>query len=146
MNIFKDINSFEVTILLQIILINITWIIVVTSYFNIDINKYTPSRIIIIISIVGVTTIGYLLLKKNYKEKNCIRLNGKKKILWILLFIFLGILLFIWNQRPIEYHHYSYYVGPIFDVIKGKSLLHDTPSQYGYLSINFLALFEKYSR
>ena len=42
-------------------------------------------------------------------------------------------------QKPIAYHHYSFYLGPAFDVIKGKSLLGDTPSQYGYLSIHFLA-------
>ncbi|MFZ2957915.1 MAG: hypothetical protein WA705_13590 [Candidatus Ozemobacteraceae bacterium] len=58
--------------------------------------------------------------------------------------IFLGLLLFPWCKRSCDFFHFSFYVGPILDILKGKSLLYDFPSQYGYLSIHFLAFVFKF--
>jgi len=38
------------------------------------------------------------------------------------------------------YHHWSFYLGPIWSVKQGGVLLHDVPSQYGLLSVLFPAL------
>lgn len=57
---------------------------------------------------------------------------------WLLILILLPII-FLLNQKRIDFHHYFLYLGPAFDLEKGKSLLSDTPSQFGYLSIYFVA-------
>lgn len=41
---------------------------------------------------------------------------------------------FCWRQSYFDYPHWSYYIGPAFDAMQGKSLLWDTPSIYGYLN------------
>lgn len=46
--------------------------------------------------------------------------------------------------KPIDYHHYISFAGAAFDVLKGKQLLVDTPSIYGYLSIHFIAAVLKH--
>lgn len=116
---------------LEIILINILFIIAINSYFFMDIVKYSLSDIFKIITVAIVITFIYF-----YKAKCFNKIN---KVNPAIFLVFLLLVIFIIIQKPIEYHHYSFYVGPILDVIKGKSLLGDTPSQYGYLSIHFLA-------
>jgi len=45
------------------------------------------------------------------------------------------------KHRVIDFHHYSFYIGPAYEASLGKSLLSDSPSQYGYLSIHFIKEF-----
>jgi len=42
--------------------------------------------------------------------------------------------------QELTYHHWSFYVGPIWSVKQGGALLYDVPSQYGFLSILLPAL------
>jgi len=119
------------TNLLQILLINSIGIFSVLAYFNIDFPGYSFSTLGLIIFI---TVILYFIFQLKFKF---VRINFKLPI-WAYLIIGL-LLIFYLTQGPISYHHYSFYVGPVLDIIKGKSLLGDTPSQYGYLSIHFLA-------
>lgn len=120
---------------LEIILINILFIIAINSYFFMDIGKvikkYKLLDIFKIITVVIVITFIYF-----YKAKCFNKIN---KVNPLIFLVFLLLVIFIIIQKPIDYRHYSFYVGPILDVIKGKSLLGDTPSLYGYLSIHFLA-------
>src|SRR3989344_919089 len=67
------------------------------------------------------------------------------KIILILItssFLFLSIHPF--NKSYIYYLHSVFFVGPAQDLIHGKSLLYDTPSQYGYLSMNFISLVQRF--
>ena len=121
----KSLHSF------QVILINLLGIISVLAYFNIDFPEYSFSMLGLIIFI---TAILYFSLQLKFKF---FRINFKLPA-WLYLIISF-FLIFYLSQGPISYHHYSFYVGPVLDIIKGKSLLGDTPSQYGYLSIHFLA-------
>ncbi len=116
-------------------LTNLIAILAVLSYFNIDFPKFSPSRILIIIFI---TIILYFASQSRFKFIK----TSLKIPTWILLLVSLPIIFYI-TQKPINYHHYSFYIGPVLDVIKDKSLLGETPSQYGYLSIHFLAFILK---
>ena len=63
--------------------------------------------------------------------------------LLILLIIILSISVFTPFVRGVDggpYYNYYYLVGPINDILHGKTLLVDAVSQYGLLSIYFLAL------
>lgn len=121
----KSLHSF------QVLLINLLGIISVLAYFNIDFPGYSFPMLGLIIFI---TAIIYFSLQFKFKF---VKINFKLPA-WAYLIIGL-LLIFYLSQGPISYHHYSFYVGPVLDIIKGKSLLGDTPSQYGYLSIHFLA-------
>lgn len=57
-------------------------------------------------------------------------------------FVALGILVaFSFRTFPmIEFYHWSFFVGPIEQLRHGGTLLYDTPSQYGFLSIIIPAL------
>ncbi len=57
------------------------------------------------------------------------------------LFFFCAVLMFVFFQHEPDYYHCSPYLGTMHDVMHGKSLLYDTPSIYGYLSIHFSALW-----
>ena len=63
-------------------------------------------------------------------------------ILITSFFLFLSIHGYIKNY--LFYLHSIFFVGPAQDIIHGKSLLYDTPSQYGYLSINFISLVQRF--
>ena len=109
----------------QALLVNLVGILAVISFFP---NIYYPGLIILL-------TLSIYFIYWRVK----VRLPIKLKLpVWLAVFLLL-IMIFYLVQKPIPYHHYSFYLGPAFDVIKGKSLLGDTPSQYGYLSIQFLA-------
>lgn len=44
---------------------------------------------------------------------------------------------------PIVGHDYSYFFGPVWEVLTGRTLYTDTPSQYGFVSILLLAVLHK---
>lgn len=55
--------------------------------------------------------------------------------------ILLIIALFTFEPRfPLSPHDYSYFFGPIYEVAQGKTLYTEATSQYGFLSILFLAV------
>ncbi len=62
------------------------------------------------------------------------------------VFILITIILVTYTPgNPISHHDYSYFLGPIYEVSKGKSLFTDTPSQYGFLLIQGLGMLSKYN-
>lgn len=124
----------------QIFVINNILIFVVNSYFSQDL--FTGK---IVLSVFVVCIILYLLLQKNivcisHKLYSVHKLMNTK----ILFDIFVFVIMLILNQKVIDFHHYSFYIGPTFDVNNGKSILYDTPSQYGYLVIHFLVFLTKW--
>lgn len=106
-------------------------IISISAFFSLDVQVFSSLQIVIIVLITSI--IWWI----PHKEKLLIILNSPNEIFFKIIFI---AAIFLVSHKIIDYEHYSYYIGPIYDVIKGKSLLYDTPSQYGYLSIHFLAL------
>src|SRR3989344_1570836 len=73
-------------------------------------------------------------------------LKNQKKLLLIfgvpLLLILIAV--FTFEPRfPISPHDYSFFFGPISEVAQGKTLFTEATSQYGFLSIIFLAFFYK---
>lgn len=86
--------------------------------------------ILIGIFIVYALFFLWLILKKNYSA-------GKG----ILYFIFLlsTILLLAFHYGYLNTYDYSYLAGPVNDVLHGKFLLLNAPSQYGFFSILFLS-------
>jgi len=68
----------------------------------------------------------------------------KKALIFILVCITLTIALVTFEPGfPIVGHDYSYFFGPIWEVIHGKTLYTQVPSQYGFVSILFIAFLYK---
>ena len=73
-------------------------------------------------------------------------LKNQKKLLLIfgVPLLLILITLFTFEPRfPISPHDYSFFFGPIYEVAQGKTLFTEATSQYGFLSIIFLAFFYK---
>lgn len=61
-------------------------------------------------------------------------------VLWGIAWALAAGAIFLWLQKPVQYGHYKSCAGPAHDVLLGKSLLHDTPSIYGYFSVHAYAV------
>lgn len=131
----KSISAmFNKTKLIEIFSMNALLIMAVLSYFFVDFDPHPIKGVLILFFFVlFVANVLFFLLNRGFD----IHFSKRMRLVCLLLIFPLA-----WYvcQAPIEYHHYSFYMGPIFDISKGKSILLDTPSQYGYLSIHFLAL------
>lgn len=68
------------------------------------------------------------------------------KIKFIFLFYLISLMLIVllsFRMASLNHHDFAYFAGPINDILHGKYLLHNSPSQYGFLSIVFLSLIFK---
>jgi hypothetical protein len=110
--------------------IELTIIYSVTAYFSLDVGNFSKITIIILILLSIFISKIWQFLSKNIFQKN--------KLILFIIFILTILISFFCTQKPIEYHHYSFYVGPAYEINQGKSILSDVPSQYGYLSIHFV--------
>lgn len=123
-----------------ILLFNIAGMIGVTAFHTAVIDKAAT------VFILSLLVSAFVLFRKSPIVTRPVKTDPRlAAVLAALSFI----LIFIFIQRPIDfgeslYSHYNYYLGPAMDVIHGKSLLYDTPSQYGYLSIHFLSFVMRY--
>lgn len=72
-------------------------------------------------------------------------LHFSHPVVWVLDGLVLaGVALAVINPEfAFEIHHYNFYLGPVNDLLHGKSLLADINCQYGVLVIYFLALVFK---
>ncbi len=69
----------------------------------------------------------------------------KKKIFYLFFFfftVFIAVVTFE-PRFPLVGHDYSYFFGPIWEVVHGKTLYTQVPSQYGFGAILFLAFLYK---
>lgn len=121
------------TSLWETLSINILLVVATLSFFFVDFDHYPIPFTYLLLLITVIVSVALLIL--NSRMLSRVKFPHNTKLFYLLLIFPLA---FYICQAPIEYHHYSFFVGPIFDVIKGKSLLSETPSQYGYLSIHFL--------
>lgn len=113
-------------------MINTFLIFNVVYFFIIDIDNLKPFTFI---TILVTTALSFIFLKK-YKFSQPKPL--KSKIIAFILFASITIVACLF-KKDIEFHHYSFYIGPAYEILHHKSLLNDFPSQYGYLSIHFIA-------
>ena len=115
--------------LLCTLLIEATIIYSISGYFTLDVNSFSSLNIFLICCATLLISYIYNFIIKN---------NSKKNIATIFSFIIVFIVSTYSVNKDIEYHHYSFYIGPTYELGQGKSILTDVPSQYGYLSIKFL--------
>lgn len=121
----KGPNSFLTTLLIELIIVYS-----ITAYFSLDIDNFS------VLSIFIFASLAILLIKvqKILSKSNTIN----NKVVSFSVFLVVVLISIYCVNKPIEYHHYSFYLGPVYELNQGKSILIDTPSQYGYLSIQFL--------
>ncbi|MBI2641192.1 hypothetical protein HYW87_01185 [Candidatus Roizmanbacteria bacterium] len=97
---------------------------------------YTLHLFFFLLITTSVTFLVYIL--RNRIERNA------KKIFLFLIFIVTVIAIATFEPRfPIVGHDYSYFFGPIWEVVHGKTLYTEVPSQYGFLSILLFSFFYK---
>jgi len=117
----------------EILLINLISFTSITAYFSIysyNLDLQIISKIIFIVILFSLYFLYY------HHPQNT---KVSSSLISVISLIILIPIIWYLSQKLIDSHHYSHYLGPIFDVSKGKSILFDTPSQYGYLSIHFLS-------
>ncbi|MFA6007084.1 MAG: hypothetical protein WC784_00350 [Candidatus Shapirobacteria bacterium] len=119
-------EQFLKNFLLQLIVL-----ISVLSYFRLDIDNFS-------FPIVLVIMLSTLLLSQILKIVLTIS-SHKNILITSILFIISAVFALYSTNKPIDYHHYSFYLGPAYEISQDRSLLSDVPSQYGYLSIHFIS-------
>lgn len=60
------------------------------------------------------------------------------------ILVIIAIIVLVSQIHDIPFNDYHYFLGPVNDVLHGKTLLINSPSQYGFLLIYFLAFVYKY--
>ena len=73
------------------------------------------------------------------------RIEKNKKLTFGLFFFVACLIAFVTLDPHFDIygHDYSYFFGPVWEMLKGKTIYTQTPSQYGFLSIFALALFHR---
>lgn len=133
----------------QYFLINLLGIFGVFSFFYETLLHNPNNRSIFLAYLLIIGILGYLILNYQVSFKWPFKKNGRfpNFLGKIILIVSGSLLLFIAIHREIFLYaiaiHTYYYVGPGLDIINHKSLLYDTPSQYGYLSMHFVAALQK---
>lgn len=122
--------------LFEYIVVNIILITVVCGFFITNLRDFHLNQTLVLITLSILFTLTTYFVKFHFQPSAKIY-----KLILFATFTSLAIIFIYITQKPPDYYHYSYYLGPVSDVIKGKSLLIDTPSQYGYLSIHFIAFW-----
>lgn len=106
-----------------------------TDFRDIGINVEGDLNIELLI-VIAIIIFGIFLFitKLQYQKK-------------YLIFYLVSIITIVWlsfNIKTLNDYDFSYFAGPINDVLHGKHLLDNSPSQYGFLSIIFLSLIFKF--
>ena len=91
------------------------------SFYDIRIILY----LVTVALIIAETTIVFKLFK-----------NASVASILLYVWIFFLIGFFVFEAGfPIRPHDYSFFLGPLWEIIKGKTIFTDIPSQYGFLSV-----------
>lgn len=129
----KNPENFFITLL-----INLLSIFSICAYFISDLDSLSLNYFIILI--ISLITLFYLSFKSNWIINLFTQKHNLKKITLLLATLLISIVTYLLiKDKPIEYHHYSFYVGPAYEISQGKSIINQVPSQYGYLSIIFIS-------
>lgn len=125
---YNYLQNHDLKVSLKILLINMFLIFYITVYFFSYIDSFSELKFIIII----LLTIFFY----TYKQDKVLLI--KNKIVTAILFFMSILVVLLSTQKQIDVQHYSHYVGPAYEISQGKSIISDSPSQYGYLSIHFI--------
>ncbi|OQA93221.1 MAG: hypothetical protein BWY24_00625 [Microgenomates group bacterium ADurb.Bin219] len=83
-----------------------------------------------------VLSLSLILIKKSrFKIPSLYR-----RLISFATFLLIVLIAFNSTRKTIDYWHYSFFIGPAYDLSLGKNLLKEIPSMYGYLSIHFIEL------
>lgn len=116
------------------LLISMSGIFSVIGFFILNINAFSLPQILLITALWFILSLLVLYSPKTKLPKII------EVLLLSLAWAFLIFLEFAPpTQKLIDYHHFSFYLGPAYEVHQGTSILFDFPSQYGYLSIHFIS-------
>ena len=82
------------------------------------------------------------LIAEVYIFSRLIKRNGLRlSVIYSTIFFAIAILTFE-PRFPIVGHDYSYFLGPVWEIVSGKTIYTDVPSQYGFVSILLLSIFQ----
>jgi len=87
---------------------------------------------------MGIVVAEYFMMQKLTKNTRFLKLA-----LYSLVIIATALLVFE-PHFPISPHEYAYFFGPVWDVIKGKTLFANSASDYGFYSVFFFAWAYKF--
>lgn len=89
--------------------------------------------------------IGIILMIFFFSHLFTFRLKSKTLSWRIFAFLILVVIAFFTFEAkfPISPHDYSFFIGPIYEVAQGKTIFTQATSQYGFLSVLFLAMLYK---
>lgn len=115
------------------LLFNLTGIFLVIGFFIVQIRSLSLPTTLTICFLWIAAWGGYFWFKRVNYSNNFKMLASRA--MWGGLFL---VELLPKTQKLIDYHHFSFYIGPVYELALGKSILSEVPSQYGYLSIHFI--------
>jgi len=138
-------------------LTNVVSIFIVTSFFSETLLNTSNRRTYFMTWFLSSAFLSYIVFNYQFffrfklgESIPLLELYQKpvfRNIFQIILMIIGSVFLFLSIHGTIVnylfYSHSAFYIGPAHDILQGKSLLYDTPSQYGYLSIHFVSLIQR---
>ena len=139
-------------------LVNIISVFVVISFFFETLLNTPNRRIYFVTWILSSAFLSYIAFNYKFifqsKLREYIPLLKIFKISALIIFceiililitsLFISLAIHGFVKSYLYYLHSSFFIGPAQDIIRGKSLLYDTPSQYGYLSMHFISLAQRF--
>jgi hypothetical protein len=101
-------------------------------------SLFTTESRIITFFVYSALVIGFIIGIYKLRLLNLFRKNTFAKISLVVI----GIIAYITFEPsfPIEWHDYSYFIGPILEIAHGKTIIAQTPSQYGFLWVIILGV------
>lgn len=150
--VFKTQSQFKIKldpILSIIIVLEISYIYYFINNSYPYLAKYTTDfrdigvNILLDFNVGLVIIIAFLLFIFFKISLNYSTYFKKTNLLFILVMIFLIVYL-SFDIKNLNDYDFAYFAGPVHDVLHGKYLLHNSPSQYGFLPIIFLSILFRF--
>lgn len=91
--------------------------------------------------------LGFMALVGAYSVIFNHLVTSGKKIYKVIFFIFIALVIALLTfepRFPLVGHDYSYFFGPIWEIVHGKTIYTDVSSQYGFLSVLLFSLLFKF--
>lgn len=110
----------------------------INPFINLHSKALYHAFFIFYISICSIITIELTILQRFLHQL-------KTRIIVYLFIGLIGLVIAFEPRFPVSPADYSFFLGPIYEILHGKTIYTDIPSQYGFLSILFFALMAKFS-
>jgi len=125
--------------LIQSLLVNSVLLFCVEGYFFEYFDQFKIQEYMLVLISWLILSLSLIFFRIS-RVKISSSFNKVMSVAVLLIVIFVA---FNSTRRFIDYWHYSFFIGPAYDLNLGKSLLSDIPSLYGYLPIHFISLVLK---